>query len=194
MIRGWRVALLLLAIAIIARTQTFGSPTIEFDEQFYLLVGDRMLSGAIPYVDIWDRKPIGLFLIFAAIRTLGGDGFFAYQIVATLFAAATAWFIHAFAKRGGAADFGAICAGAGYILWLNLLQGEGGQASVFYTLPMVAAAWLTVKATAKPRALMLLGAGAMILAGLAIQIKYTAVVEGILFGVCRPETAACPAV
>ena len=61
----------LLAFAFLVRAQTFGNPVLGFDEQFYLLVGDRMLHGAIPYVDIFDRKPIGLFLIYDAIRELG---------------------------------------------------------------------------------------------------------------------------
>ncbi|MGJ3625795.1 hypothetical protein AB5I41_00100 [Sphingomonas sp. MMS24-JH45] len=42
--------------------------------EYYLLVGDRLFHGALPYVDVWDRKPVGLFLVFAAIRWLGGDG------------------------------------------------------------------------------------------------------------------------
>src|SRR3546814_11116525 len=60
------------------------------DEQFYLLVGERMLNwGATPYVDIWDRKPVGLFLLYAGIRLLGDDGIVQYQIVALLTVAAT---------------------------------------------------------------------------------------------------------
>ena len=76
------VALLFLA-AFLLRMPHFGDPLYQIDEQFYLLVGDRMLHGAIPFVDIWDRKPIGLFLLFAAIRLLPGDGILAYQLVAT---------------------------------------------------------------------------------------------------------------
>jgi hypothetical protein len=71
------------------RAFTFGSPTIQIDEQFYLLVGDRMLHGALPFVDIWDRKPMGLFLLFAAIRLLGGEGIVQYQLVALLSVVAT---------------------------------------------------------------------------------------------------------
>ena len=65
-------------MVIAARAQTFGNPVIGFDEQFYLLVGDRMIHGAIPFVDIFDRKPIGLFLIYGAIRLLGGEGTLQY--------------------------------------------------------------------------------------------------------------------
>ena len=62
----------ILLFATLVRCQTFGDPFIGFDEQFYLLVGDRMWHhGDLPFVDIFDRKPIGLFLIYAAIRALG---------------------------------------------------------------------------------------------------------------------------
>ena len=175
-----------ILVALIARAQTFGSPTIEFDEQFYLLVGDRMLSGALPYVDIWDRKPIGVFLIFAGIRSLGGDGVLAYQLVAALFVGCTALTIHTLTILIGGKRFGATCAAIGYILWLNLLQGEGGQAAVFYNLPVAIAALLVARTLLEPNrtpSLELTGATAMILLGIAIQIKYTVVLEGIAFGI-----------
>ena len=39
----------LLLFAAIVRAQTFNNPVLGFDEQFYLLVGDRMLHGAVPW-------------------------------------------------------------------------------------------------------------------------------------------------
>jgi len=182
-----RDALLILAIALALRIWDFGNPAIHVDEQYYLLVGDRLLHGAVPYVDIWDRKPIGLFLLFAAIRVLPGDGILAYQIVATLFAAATAVIVAAIARRTGANREGALAAAAAYLLLLSLLGGRGGQAPVFYDLPMAAAAMLTLRlpdlaARHRTGAIVANGAAACLLAGIAIQIKYTAAVEGIFFG------------
>jgi hypothetical protein len=46
---SWLVFFGLLAFALLMRGQTFNNPVLGFDEQFYLLVGDRMLQGAIPY-------------------------------------------------------------------------------------------------------------------------------------------------
>ena len=89
----WKAAGVLLIVAVALRMWDFGNPVVHVDEQYYLLVGDRMLQGDIPYIDIWDRKPVGLFLLFAGIRLLPGDGILAYQIVATLFAAGTAWMV-----------------------------------------------------------------------------------------------------
>jgi len=55
--------LLILLFALAFWSSQFGNPDVDFDEPFYLLVGERLLHGDIAYVDIWDRKPIGLFLI-----------------------------------------------------------------------------------------------------------------------------------
>ncbi len=181
------IAASLLLVALLIRGRDFGNPVIHVDEQFYLLVGDRMLHGALPYVDIWDRKPLGLFLIFAAIRLLPGDGILAYQLVATLFATATAWLVRRGALRLGATPGGAFGAALAYLLWLSLLSGRGGQSPVFYNLFVTAAALLTLRlpTLSDPRAIVRNGAAACALAGLAIQTKYTPAVEGAFFGLAH---------
>ncbi|MES1973756.1 MAG: hypothetical protein V4472_14960 [Pseudomonadota bacterium] len=181
-------ALLLLAFAL--RAGDFGNPVIHVDEQYYLLVGDRLLHGAVPYVDIWDRKPIGLFAIFALIRLLPGDGVIAAQLVALACAAATAWLVHLAARRVGATPLGALGAGAAYLVWLPLLSGRAAQSPVFFNLLMMAAALLTLRlpglaARGRARAIVLSGAAACLLAGVAIQIKYTPAVEGAFFGLAH---------
>ena len=178
---------LLLGWALLLRCRDFGNPIIHVDEQYYLLVGDRLLHGALPYVDLWDRKPPGLFLIFAAIRLLPGDGILAYQLVATLFAAATAWLVTRGCRLLGATATGGLVAGLAYILWLSLLSGRGGQSPVFYNLFVAAAAVLTLRlpqlaAARASGAIVVNGCAACLLAGLAIQTKYTPVVEGAFFG------------
>jgi 4-amino-4-deoxy-L-arabinose transferase-like glycosyltransferase len=175
--------LVLLAFTLAVRAPTFGNPLLEPDEQFYLLVGDRLLHGYWPYVDLWDRKPVGLFLFYAGVRALGGLGIVEYQIVATLCAGGTAALIFAIARRR-ATETGAFIAAAGYILLLAPLRGEGGQASVIYNLLTATAAWATFRGidTGEQRRLLRLFLLAMIAIGVAIQFKYTPFVEGGLFG------------
>jgi hypothetical protein len=43
--------LLFAVLAVGLRARDFGNPVIHIDEQYYLLVGDRMLHGALPYLD-----------------------------------------------------------------------------------------------------------------------------------------------
>ena len=184
------VAAALLLVALALRAWDFGNPVIHVDEQYYLLVGDRMLHGALPYIDIWDRKPIGLFAIFAAIRLLPGDGIIAYQVVALLFATATAWLVQRAATRLGATPIAAFAAGAAYLIWLPLLSGRAGQSPVFFNLFVTAAAVLTLRlpelaARRAISAIVANGAAACLLAGLAIQTKYTPALEGAFFGLAH---------
>jgi hypothetical protein len=121
------VALLLLIFALLTRMRDFGNPVAHVDEQYYLLVGDRILHGARLYIDLWDRKPPGLFLLFAAFRLLPGDGFLAYQLVGTVCTAATGWLIWLAARRMELSFPAGLAAGAAYILWLPLLSGGSGS-------------------------------------------------------------------
>jgi len=181
----WAVAILMAAVTLLLRGQTFGNPALHVDEQFYLLVGDRMLHGAIPYVDIWDRKPIGLFLVYAAACAPGGDGVLHYQLLAALSVACTAGLVVRISARI-ASNMSAILAGVAYIAWLNLAGGDGGQAAVFHNLPMALAALLLVRMIEAPAPstsrLRFHGAAAMLLVGCAMQIKYNAMFEGMFFG------------
>lgn len=169
---------------LLVRAQILGSPVIHVDEQFYLLVGDKMLHGALPYVDIWDRKPIGLFLVYALARLFGGGGIWQYQALAGSSVVLTAFLINRITSRIASAP-AAIVAGLTYIVWLNLADGAGGQAPIFYNLPMAGAALVVINALESPTMtsahLRLRGGLAMLFVGVAIQIKYTAVFEGVLF-------------
>ncbi len=122
--------LLMLLAAAVLRCWWWGDPVVQIDEQFYLAVGDRMLHGAVPFVDIWDRKPVGLFLAYAAVRLLGGDGIVQYQLVATGLAAAAAWLVVR-AARLHAGEAAARIAGLVALLWMLVFVGAGGPGPIF---------------------------------------------------------------
>jgi hypothetical protein len=183
------VLALLLLVALALRGWDFGNPVIHVDEQYYLLVGDRLAHGARVYLDIWDRKPIGLFLLYAGFARVG-DGILAYQLGATLSATLTAAAIMAGGRRLGATPRGALLAAIAYLLWLPLLGGRGGQAPVFYNLPMALAALLTLRLprlVAAERRATIAGQGALacLLAGVALQLKGSALFEGVFFGMAH---------
>jgi len=181
---GWLIAfIILLAAALVLRSGQFGNPIKGLDEQYYLLVGDRMLHGAIPFVDLWDRKPFGLFALFAGIRLLGGDGVIQSQIVASLFAAVTALVVTAIAARS-APRVPAILAGTAYLLCLQTLWGGAAQTPVFYNLLNAAAVWLVLDTAPglDRRSDLARTFAAMLLCGLAMQVKTNAVFEGGALG------------
>jgi hypothetical protein len=174
--------LVLLAAALLLRGYTFGDPNLFIDEAFYFAAGNAMHHGALPYVDVWDRKPFGLFALYYLIAGISSAPI-AYQLAATLFAALTAWLIGRIVMLWS--DWqGALGAGLAYLFLLSTFQGFGGQSPVFYNLLIALAALLiarsapALRAGTAPRAVML----AMLSAGLAITIKTTALFEAAFLG------------
>jgi hypothetical protein len=179
-----RQVVIIALVALLARVITFGNPIIDTDEEFYLVTAQSMLHGAIPYVDIWDRKPVGLFTLYLLPALFPGNGaYIAYQLMALLFVVATALVIGRLAKMAGWGS-GAMAAALTYILWINLAEGQGGQSPVFYNLFMAGAAWATARVIgeARPGQRLAYGIAAMLLAGISLQVKYSVVFEGVFFG------------
>jgi len=186
------VCVVFLAVALISRWRVMGDPIITgVDEQFYVLVANRMLHGATLYVDLWDRKPVGLFLIYA-LGGMFGNVLLGSQILALLVVTATATILYNLARKI-ASSFASVLAGLIYIVFLPLAGGEGGQAPVFYNLLVVGAIAWFMRARRRPAGatgdLRIAGAACMLLFGLALQIKYTVVFEGMFLGLALLYTA-----
>lgn len=176
--------LVLLAATIIIRAPWFGDITYHEDESFYLAFAQAMHRGAIPYVDIWDRKPFGLFIIYWLITFLPGSGFMAYQTVAGLFCWATSFVVHRIVQPLHGASAG-VAAGIVYLACGPVLLGAGGQSPIFYNLFIALAVLLVLQAPQDCTARALIGryALAMLLCGCAITVKPPAIVEAVFLGV-----------
>jgi hypothetical protein len=180
-VRADWVAVAAVAVAVIAtRALWFGDPAADFDEQLYSFIGWQMTHGALPYVDVWDRKPFGLFAIFAFAHWLLGPGAIAYQVLGCLAVFTGALFVYALARH--LVDrVSATVAAVLYVFLLSLYGSYSGQTEEFHTPIMLAMLWLVHdwrRPDAAKRA-----AIAMLLGGLALQIKYTVLPQCIFFGV-----------
>ena len=79
----------MIPLAFALRAWDFGNPVLDLDEQWYLLVGDRMLLVLnLPLIGLWVRlltipKPwlYGGILVFATLGTLGANGAIASELV-----------------------------------------------------------------------------------------------------------------
>jgi hypothetical protein len=174
-----------LIAAIAVRALTFGNPVVHVDEEFYFVTAQQMLHGAVPFVDVWDRKPVGLFLVYLLPAAFGVPaGIWVYQAMALAAVVGTALLIGRLADRAGWSK-GALFSGLLYLFMINYADGQGGQAPVFYNLLM---AWAVLLIAPRPddraddrrrihRALF-----AMLLVGVSMQIKYSVVFEAMFLG------------
>lgn len=178
--RPWPIQLgWFLLFSLLTRATMLGDPAYHDDETLFFLIGQKMLDGFVPYVDIWDRKGPGLFVLYAGFAAVS-DSVLSYQIGALVCAALTAFVLariaHLYTGR-----LGAIMAGTFYLAMLPRILGGGGQAGVFINLLVVLAAFL-VLAHAVGRAPTRRSLLAMLLCGVAITFKQTSVFDGAFFG------------
>lgn len=178
--RGDLIAFLLLALfTIVLRGAWIGDPSADFDEQLFSLIGNAMLQGKVPFVDLWDRKPYGLFAIYAFAHAVGGPGPEAYQVLAALCAFGGAVLIYVLA-RASADRIRAAGAGILYLLLLSICGAFSGNSEVFF-LPMMIGMAILVRDPRHPRAIAR-GLTAMLLGGIALQVKYTLLPQCLFFG------------
>lgn len=179
-LKWWFLAL--CAVTFLSRLQILGNPIAGWDEDFYLTAARFMTQGAVPYVDFWDRKPIGIFLIYyPAALVPGWGGVWAYQAMGLISIIATGWFIMRLTVQMGW-EKGAGWAAIFYSLWAILLKGHDGQSPVFYNLLILAAAWIIVQSKRDKGHWFFRRIFAMFLCGLALQVKYSAIFECVYFG------------
>jgi 4-amino-4-deoxy-L-arabinose transferase-like glycosyltransferase len=75
----WLLALVLWVVAV--RYRSFDLSVSDADESLFILIGQSWLAGHLPYVAIWDVKPPGLFLLYAAAQWLIGPGILAARVM-----------------------------------------------------------------------------------------------------------------
>ncbi|OYX66730.1 MAG: hypothetical protein B7Y88_02525 [Sphingomonadales bacterium 32-64-17] len=176
---NWPGMLALLVVVLVTRAAWFGDPVADYDEQLYSFIGWRMQYGELPYVDWWDRKPFGLFAIFGLAHALFGPEPIAFQLAAALAALAAGWLTYANARLIGG-RLAATFAGAVTVMLLSVYGSHSGQSEVFFT-PLLLAMVRLLAETRHP-AFTRRAALAMLLGGVALQVKYTVLPHCIVVG------------
>jgi len=73
---AWVAWAVIAFCAIQILTYSFGR-----DQSIYAMVGDGVLHGKMPYRDLWDFKPPGIFLVYALAQALFGRGMVSVRIL-----------------------------------------------------------------------------------------------------------------
>jgi hypothetical protein len=128
------VAACVIAALVVAPNHPAGRAPSE-DAGVFFYAAQRLLEGGVPYRDVWDHKPPGVYAVDALGLLLGGAvGVWLLQVVALAFAA--------LASLRAMSAFGTRAAALGTLAWLvaapRLFLEDGRQSSYveFYGLPL----------------------------------------------------------
>lgn len=98
----------------------------KYDPFFFAHVAARWIRGGIPYVEIWDNKPPGIYILGRAVFTVFDRSFPALAAVEGLFVLATIALIYTTLRRAGAPVFAVVTGTAAAALAMNLQSYNSG--------------------------------------------------------------------
>lgn len=171
---------LLLAMAVVLRCGTFLPSVINHDESTYLLIGKGLLHGQTYLVDSYDTKPVGIFLIYAALNALGGGSIFVMRLVVALVVGFTAYLLYLLAYRATAQARIGWAAAVGYLFMTGIFKFYGLSPNTeHFFVPLTVAALLLAWGPDR-RSWHFALAG--LLLGLGFVIKYFVAADALAIG------------
>ena len=171
------LGLSLFALAV--RFPFLGDHNADIDEQLYALIGSQLWHGQLPFVDLWDRKPFGLFLLFGLADASGLPAPWSYQLFATIFIVLGALLLCRLALLLVDTTTAGVLAVL-YIVLMTIYGSHSAQTEIYHVPAMLGMA-LLVRDTSHPDALKR-ACIAMAIGGVALQVKYTVVPQCLFFG------------
>src|SRR3990172_1473109 len=172
--------LLLVPASLLARAPTYWTPG-RSDLRLFAYFGARWRQGAVPYLDIWDNKPPGIFALMSVLMPAPASDTLWLALTESLFVAVTALLIYALLRRLGLAETWRI-AGVGFFVLLNTLAiyaDGGGYTELFTLAPSVASVLLWLRGKSEEKAAWLVLAGAS--TGLGTLFKLPAIAPLLAF-------------
>ncbi len=167
-LRDAAALLTLVAVLVGFRLHAFGLP-LETDECNYAYIAGRLLAGDRLYIDVWDHQPPGIFVLFAGVAALFGNGTGTFRCFAIVASLTSMLLLFAVVRRHGGTLAGYLAAGLFALCSADPgTAGEGCNREIFMN-PLVLGAVLLLSGARLPRMRALLGAGVLI--GLGSTIK-----------------------
>jgi 4-amino-4-deoxy-L-arabinose transferase-like glycosyltransferase len=92
--KSWIVVIFFLILVCILRISTFFQSVIDWDESVYLLMSKSMLDGNLPYTQVWDHKPPGIYLLFSLSQIVFGQSVISIRILTCIFVSISCLFLY----------------------------------------------------------------------------------------------------
>jgi hypothetical protein len=127
---------LLLLLTLATRFPFVFHDEINWDESTFILIGQSILDGHLPYVTLFDVKPPLLFGFFAAVIWIGGKSIVAIRVAGMICVWVVACFTCDIARRLSSVRAGAV-AGCLYVFASAVIAHTSGQATMSETVALV---------------------------------------------------------
>jgi 4-amino-4-deoxy-L-arabinose transferase-like glycosyltransferase len=131
------VFLLLLCFAL--RWPFLFPAVVDWDESTFILMGQSLLDGHLPYTELWDNKPPLAFAAFAAFIAIFGKAIASIRFAGTLCVFATSYFVYRLGRRIWCPSVG-IWAAVFVIVFTSVCpSGQATMSEIVAVVPLIAA-------------------------------------------------------
>jgi len=172
------VLLAYLALSLLLRLPFFFVSVIDWDESTFIIMGQEILDGYLPYTRLWDFKPPLAFAVYAlAIATLG-HSIEAVRVAGTICVALTGLAVYLAARR--AMPPGMACL-AGLVTIVVMVAQRAGQATMTEHFAAAFLTWglVALLANAESRPILAI-AGALLMAAALIRLHLAYTVAAVI--------------
>jgi len=177
----WQPWGVFLLISFLSRFPYFFHGDIDWDESTFILLGQSVLDGHLPYTDVLDVKPPLLWYGFAALIFLGGKTFLGVRTLGTIVVTTIAYFSYRVAEHLWGSKTAWI-AGFSWIVLISLAAGGQAVISEHLALLFLGASFMIL--VIYPQGLIsFFSAGVLMAMAVLIRLNlaYTAVCVGLYF-------------
>ncbi len=154
------------ALVVVVRFPFWFPSVINWDESTFILMGQELLDGRLPYVELWDNKPPLAYVLFALFLAIH-PSIVAVRIGGALSVLVAAYLTHRIATRLDRRATG-IVAGILVVIFLSIVgSGQATMTETLAVVPLMGATALLVSPRRTPRTM--LGLGLLLAAAVLIR-------------------------
>jgi 4-amino-4-deoxy-L-arabinose transferase-like glycosyltransferase len=174
------IGVYLILITLLVRSAFFFKDIINWDESTFILMGQSIIDGNLPYTELWDLKPPGVFFIFALFITLFGKSIVSIRLGGALCVILTSFCTYYIGKNLSNNRVGILAATLCTFMVSALPAGQATMTEHLAIVPLVGA--LTILVIKKKTLFMLFLTG--ILMGIATMIRLNLAYVTFIIGFC----------
>ncbi|MCF8238389.1 MAG: glycosyltransferase family 39 protein [Saprospiraceae bacterium] len=174
------IGLAYVGFAIAFRFFSFFPFVIDHDESTYLVIANELLNGQHYWLDIFDTKPIGIFLLYAVFIKIAGHSIFFLRLLTAIWIGITASLIHDIQKQWCPDGPAAWLAGMFYLGMISLFTfyGVSPNTEIYFSSLAILAIWLVFRWPRQWWSFLLAGFSI----GVALIIKQAVLFDAIALG------------
>ncbi|NEQ36483.1 MAG: hypothetical protein F6K40_09425 [Okeania sp. SIO3I5] len=163
-------------LSFFLRFWTLFVSVLDKDESIYILGADSLLNGNLPYTEIWDNKPPGIFILFSLTMLMFGNSIVSIRILSILATTFTSYFLYKIGKTTDAKQGEKIGLLAGGLYAIFSLHNDGAAANgEILFAPFVTGGFLLLFQNRKLSNIKVFLIGLIL--GIGMQIKYLVIMD-----------------